>query len=100
MHGYEIHVGRSDGPDRARPIFTIEGKQEGATSPDGRVMGSYIHGLFNDDQFRAAFLKSLGHAASGKSYQHGVETTLDALADHFAQHMDVDGLIKVAERGL
>ena len=44
MHGYEIHVGRTEGPDRARPIFTIEGKEEGATSPDGRVMGSYIHG--------------------------------------------------------
>nr|WP_321463681.1 cobyric acid synthase [uncultured Cohaesibacter sp.] len=100
MHGYEIHVGRSEGPDRARPIFMIEGKQEGATSLDGRIMGSYIHGLFNHDQFRAAFLKSLGHAASGQGYLRGVEQTLDALADHFAHNMDVNGLIKVAEQGL
>ena len=100
MHGYEIHVGRSDGPDRGRPIFRIEGKDEGAMSPDGHVMGSYIHGLFNDDEFRAAFLKSLGHSTSGHNYQQGVEQTLDALADHFALHMDVEGLIRVAEAGL
>lgn len=100
MHGYEIHVGCSDGPDRTRPIFMIEGKEEGATSPDGRIMGSYIHGLFNDDGFRAAFLGSLGHKASGHSYQQGVEQTLDALADHFAEHMDVEGLVRVASKGV
>nr|WP_321457533.1 cobyric acid synthase [uncultured Cohaesibacter sp.] len=96
MNGYEIHVGRSDGPDRTRPIFKIDGIHEGAISSDGHIMGSYIHGLFNDDQFRAAFLASLGQTASGQGYQSGVDRTLDALADHFAQHMDVDGLIEVA----
>ena len=44
MQGYEIHIGRSDGPDRARPFAHIDGQPEGAVSADGRVMGlSLIH---------------------------------------------------------
>ena len=100
MHGYEIHIGSSDGPDRSRPMFRIEGKDEGAISRSGRIMGSYVHGLFNQDDFRKHFLKQLGHETSSHSYEAMVEDTLDALADHIAKHMDVDGLVKVAENGV
>ena len=100
MHGYEIHIGSSDGPDRGRPMFRIEGKEEGAISRSGRIMGSYVHGLFNQDDFRKHFLKQLGHEASGHSYEAMVEDTLDALADHVARHLDVDGLVEVAKKGL
>ena len=58
--GYEIHIGRTEGPDRTRPMFHVEGQPEGAIRADGRVMGSYLHGLFTEDAFRAAFLQSLG----------------------------------------
>ena len=100
MHGYEIHIGSSDGPDRSRPIFYIEGKSEGAQSLSGRIMGSYVHGLFNHDDFRRYFLKQLGHETSNHSYEAMVEDTLDALADHIAQHLKVDALLDVARRGL
>ncbi|MGB5870548.1 MAG: cobyric acid synthase, partial [Albidovulum sp.] len=53
MEGYEIHIGRSDGPARARPFAHIDGQPEGATTPDGRIMGSYLHGMFSGDAFRA-----------------------------------------------
>ncbi|WP_089232107.1 cobyric acid synthase [Tropicimonas sediminicola] len=94
--GYEIHIGRSDGPDRARPFAMVDGRPEGAISGDGRIMGSYLHGLFAEDGFRAAFLQGLGGVASGLSHGAAVEAALDDLAAHLEAHMDVDGLLEMA----
>ena len=69
---------------------------EGAVSADGRVMGSYLHGMFSGDSFRQAFLKQLGAAPSATSYAAGVEDTLDRLAAHLEAHLDVDGLLALA----
>ncbi|MBY6114926.1 cobyric acid synthase [Mameliella alba] len=93
--GYEIHIGRSDGPDRTRPFAHVDGAPEGAISGDGRVMGSYLHGMFRDDGFRAAWLAGFGVSATA-SYDAEVEATLEALADHLEQHLDVDGLLAAA----
>jgi adenosylcobyric acid synthase len=95
FHGYEIHIGRSEGPDRARPFAHVDGTPEGAMRADGRVMGSYLHGMFRDDAFRAAFLAQFG-AASTQGYDATVEATLDALADHVERYLDVDGLLACA----
>ena len=96
VEGYEIHIGRTSGPDCARPFALLEGRPEGATSPDGRVTGSYLHGMFSDDAFRAAFLRGLGASASGLAYAAGVEGVLDDLAGHLERHMDVGGLLALA----
>jgi adenosylcobyric acid synthase len=98
--GYEMHIGRTEGPDRARPLFDIDGRPEGAASPDGRIMGAYLHGLFAADGFRAAFLAALGAPAAGVSYGAEVEATLDALAAHLEAHMDLDALLETARAGL
>ena len=95
MEGYEIHIGRTEGPDRARPFARVDGAPEGAVSADGRIMGSYLHGMFTGDAFRAAFLGGLG-AASVAGYGQGVEAVLDALADHMEAHLDVAGLLALA----
>ena len=48
--GYEMHVGRTTGPDCARPLLRFaDGRLDGAISPDGRIAGAYVHGLFADD---------------------------------------------------
>ena len=94
--GYEIHIGRSDGPDRARPFARVAGQDEGAISADGRVAGSYLHGMFRDDAFRRAWLASFDGAAGDASYTATVETTLDALADHLEAHVDVGALLACA----
>ncbi|TKD21983.1 cobyric acid synthase [Rhodobacter capsulatus] len=96
VEGYEIHIGRTDGPDRARPFALIDGQPEGAISASGRVTGSYLHGLFGADDFRAAFLQGLGVQASGRSHAGGVEATLETLADHVEAHLDVTGLLRLA----
>ncbi|WP_374369755.1 cobyric acid synthase [Tabrizicola sp.] len=94
--GYEIHLGATSGPDRARPLFTVNGQPEGAIRADGRVMGSYLHGMFGADPFRRAFLASLGATPGNASYDQTVEETLDALADHLATHVDCAALLKLA----
>ncbi len=100
VSGYEIHIGESDGPDRARPMFDREGTPEGAVSTDGRAMGSYLHGLFGEDGFRRAFLAQIGAPASDLVYGARVEAALDALADHLEAHCDCDGLLTIAGSGV
>ncbi len=98
VKGYEIHLGHTDGPDRARPMFTVDGQPEGAQRGDGRVMGSYIHGMFTEDAFRRAFLASLGASPGVVSYDQTVEETLDALAEHLATHVDCARLLDLARK--
>ena len=96
--GYEMHMGRTEGPDRARPMLTLaDGRRtDGALSADGRVMGCYLHGLFGADGFRAAFLKGLGAEASGESYAATVEQALDRIASRLEEHVDIDALLAAA----
>ena len=59
--GYEMHMGVTQGPDCARPFAHLSnGSPEGAVSAEGRVIGTYIHGLFADDRQRSAWLQRLG----------------------------------------
>jgi adenosylcobyric acid synthase len=99
--GYEMHVGITRGPATGRPLLRltngIGSRPEGAVSPDGRVAGCYLHGLFSSDSFRHAFLAGLKpRAASGIMYEHEVESTLDALADHLTTHLDLDRILEIA----
>ena len=94
--GYEIHHGRTSGPDCARPFVDLGGRADGARSADGLVAGTYVHGLFATDDFRRAFLRSLGAKPSTLIYTAAVDATLDALADHLEAHVDVDGLLAIA----
>ncbi len=96
VSGYEIHLGETDGPDRARAWLEVDGRSEGAASADGRVRGAYLHGLFASDNFRAAFLEDLG-GRSEIAYDAGVEETLDDLAAHLEAHLDLDLLLSLAE---
>ncbi len=94
--GYEMHMGLTEGPDRARPFARLaDGSPEGAVSPDGRVIGTYVHGLFADDRQRSAFLARFNGTAS-VAYDALIDDTLDALAAHLAAHLDLDRLLTLA----
>ena len=96
FRGYEMHIGRTSGPDCARPLLRFtDGREDGAVSRDGRVTGAYVHGLFADDRQRAAWLAALG-ADSTVPYEATVERTLDALADHLERHLDWEALLAAA----
>jgi adenosylcobyric acid synthase len=94
--GYEIHLGRTGGPDTARPFARVAGTPEGAVSVDGRVAGTYLHGVFGADAFRAAWLWDLGVEPLRHSHAASVEETLDALARHMERHFDMDDLFAAA----
>ncbi|MBR0823934.1 cobyric acid synthase [Bradyrhizobium manausense] len=96
IDAYEIHIGRTEGPDRERPFALLDGVSEGAISRDGRVYGSYLHGLFASDAFRRSFLARLDIPVTDQRYGTRVEDALDALADHIEAHLDVQGLFALA----
>lgn len=63
--GYEIHLGESQYRDKAQPVLELRRShssrsviEDGAQSGDGLVWGTYVHGLFDHDSFRHAFLRN------------------------------------------
>ncbi len=94
VRGYEMHLGATSGPGLARPMLDLGGRPDGAVSPDGRVAGCYLHGVFAADAFRRAFLAGLGaEASAGIAYDALIDHILDRLADHLERHLDVAGLL-------
>jgi adenosylcobyric acid synthase len=91
---YRMHMGETTGPDRARPFAKLAAATDGATSPDGLVAGTYLHGLFASDAFRRAFLGALADPLVG--YEAGIESTLDALAAHLETYLDLDHLLALS----
>ena len=93
FNGYEMHVGETSGPDCAQPVLRLDdGRNDGAQSPNGRVAGAYVHGLFANDYLRTALLRDLGATTSSLNFEQSIEETLDALASHCASHLDLDAL--------
>lgn len=96
LEGYEIHMGRSTGPDAARPFSRIGNHDDGAVAADGRIIGTYLHGVFSSDQFRHKFLARLGVCGSGENYRASVEAALDELAQELESCLDIDALFDLA----
>lgn len=108
--GYEMHIGRTRGPDTDRPLLrlvdspaggaaggTAAGRPDGARSARQAVAGCYVHGLFAADDFRHAFLAALkSGAGSDLAFDAQVEATLDGLADHLDRHVDASALLRAA----
>ncbi len=95
--GYEMHMGVTAGPDRACPFARLaDGSPEGALSQSGRVMGTYVHGLFADDRQRAGWLARFAAGPARISYESAVDAILDRLAAHLEAHVDVDRLLTIS----
>ena len=99
--GYHMHMGETTGSDRDRPFALIDGAGEGAVAPSGRIMGTYLHGLFAADGFRRDFLNGLGAKASADlAYEAEIDAVLDRLADHLERALDLDALLVLARAPL
>jgi adenosylcobyric acid synthase len=94
--GYEMHLGATTGRDLERPMLRLADRTDGAGSADGRVAGCYLHGLFASDPFRQAFVASLGTKGSAIGYEHSIDITLDALADHLERSLNLPELLAAA----
>jgi adenosylcobyric acid synthase len=111
ISGYEIHHGRSRVGNGARPWIELDdvygSASEGAADPEGSVFGTNLHGLMEEDGFRAAFLAAVANrrgrrfVAAGVSFAGARQAQLDRLADLVESHVDlgaVEALIAEASR--
>jgi adenosylcobyric acid synthase len=98
VRGYEIHAGRTYGPGMERPMMLLDGVPEGSVSPDGKILGCYIHGLFTSDGYRSQFLSAFrgGEAGMGLNYGAEIDRVLDALADRVGIELDMKALAETA----
>ena len=110
LFGYEIHMGRSVSRGSAQPLFRIvrQGGRpmdvpDGLAQPDGRVWGTYVHGIFDNDHFRRAFLHDLQRrsgrtntlSAAPFSFRRWKEEQFDRLAEHVRKHCDVEAIYRL-----
>jgi len=94
LTGYEIHMGETAGPDTSRPLADLGGRRDGATSADGQVLGSYLHGLFDAPQARRALLARCGFEAGEVPDQAALrEAGIERLADAVEAHLELDALV-------
>jgi adenosylcobyric acid synthase len=103
VSGYEIHLGVTEVQGPGRPALAITSRNgqpveftDGWVSPEGRVWGVYVHGLFESDAFRRAFLQELRQARGlaavdgpELSWQAFQEEQLDRLAQEVRRHLDL-----------
>ena len=90
LDGYEIHIGRSEGSDCARPYVDIDGRADGAISANGQVAGTYLHRLFDSSTFRARLLSDFGVAGGKADYRASVDAALDDIAAELEEYLDPD----------
>jgi adenosylcobyric acid synthase len=101
ISGYEIHIGETRYLEAAEPFAQLRTESDeevlfdGCTSPDGLVFGSYLHGLFDDDRFRHAFLTAarsfynLAPATHLEDWKRKREESLNRLADTVRASLDL-----------
>ncbi len=80
MTGYEIHHGVSDSDASLFPFAQC--------SEDKQIWGTYVHGLFEQGEFRKQWLASLGVKSDGKNQQERTLASLDMLADSLENELD------------
>ncbi len=100
LHGYEIHHGVSERFGLTPVVISSQGEHDGAASPDGRIWGAYIHGLFDADDFRRWFIDRLrirkGLPASDRGQTvYSVEPALNRLADIVRASLDMRAVCRI-----
>jgi len=102
--GYEIRWGRPT--DSAHPWLELDGVAEGSQSADRRVRGTSLHGLLDNDAFRACYLGGIAQARgrhftpSPTPYARALEEHLDRLADWLTAHVDLARVSSLAEEAV
>ena len=111
VRGYEIHMGLTEPVGEGGPVFALDRRgneletlTDGWASPDGRIWGTYIHGLFDRDAVRRAWLAGLRREKGleeGSFKEYDFETFQEEQFDRLAQMVrdcvDVDFLMKVIQ---
>ncbi len=104
IQGYEIHMGQTTSPRPFCHIFQRESSsvdsQDGACSEDGSIWGTYLHGVFDNDLLRIAWLESLKVSASTVPFAERRNKTFDLLADALEASLDMKRLDRIIAEGI
>jgi adenosylcobyric acid synthase len=102
--GYEIHMGQTTRKGE-NPLFEITHRdhhpcrdEDGCVSADSKMMGTYIHGLFDNPSILKSWLNHIGLDGIDVSDIGGIEARnrqYDLLAEHFQKYVNVDRIIKL-----
>jgi adenosylcobyric acid synthase len=104
VEGYEIHMGHTTLGSGSLPFAQLLSRSgsevtipDGAVSTDGRVFGTYLHGLFDNDGFRSAFLNRIRMAKGLPTFSADCrsEDPFDLLAEHLEKHLDMERLLQI-----
>jgi len=103
LHGYEIHMGETILGGAVQPFAHIVNRSgadvevlDGAVTRDGRICGTYLHGLFGNDSFRSAFLNRTRRKKGLTEREAAVQDDpFDKLAAHLEQHLDMERLLRI-----
>ncbi len=99
VSGYEIHMGVSQGPALQRPAIKLEHGHDGVMSEDGQIMGTYLHGLFDQNTAMQSLLRWAGlNKVESMDYARLQDEQLDRLADSLDQHLDITALLDCGEQ--
>ncbi len=97
VSGYEIHMGVSRGAALQRPAIHLDdGRRDGALSADGQILGTYLHGLFDESEACRGLLAWAGLEQPQVHDYHALrEQHIDRLCDALEQHLDLPHLFKI-----
>ncbi len=98
VEGYEIHMGQTI-TENTGSAFAEDsaGNSDGFVSENGSVWGTYIHGIFDEPEFRRGWLESLGWTATGTgtSLKERRDLELDRIADTVEESIDIKFLERI-----
>ena len=97
VSGYEIHAGISEGQALNHPFALLDdGRSDGAISADGRIMATYLHGVFEMPEALSALLQWAGLRAPQAFDYHALrEQQLERLADTLEIHLDMARILRI-----
>jgi adenosylcobyric acid synthase len=97
--GYEIHAGLSQGPALQYPALTLDdGRNDGALSRDGQILGTYLHGIFDGVDACGALLRWMGlRDPQTLDYAALREQAINRVADALESHLDLPALLQPLE---
>lgn len=92
--GYEMHLGETRHHEHYKFFAILEnGRAEGIVSENGKIIGTYLHGIFQGDDARKALLNYFGSKESSINFSDQVENTLDQWADHIEYSLDIAAML-------
>ncbi len=104
LEGYEIHMGINDYISKNFLFENIHTKeQDGLISDNGKIWGTYIHGIFDNDHFRRNFLNNIRldkglkplKLDSAYNYKQLKEEGFNKLAELLKESIDFQLLLKI-----